>query len=411
MPDHVTSEIGALRTVLVHSPGNELLAVTPSTRADFLYDDIVDADLAKREHRRFVQVLERFCEVLHVRDLLTDVLEDTEVRELIIRETLDVVPLEPLGLELRELPPEAVVNLLIEGKEEEPGPLSRTLNEFSYSLPPLPNLFFTRDSAMAINQNMMIGSMRFHARWTEELIMKALFTSHPKLGNKGVLYDGSTERRLNHTLEGGDVHPLREDVLLIGFSERSSPAGIDSLATLLFEQTEVTNIIVVVMPQEATAIHLDMIFTHVDRELCVIYPPHFIGPYRLPILHWQKGETHMKEQPDLFAALKHCGLPMEPILCGGSRRIVQDREQWASGCNFTALRPGVVTSYARNETTLRELEKAGFKMISASDFLSSNREIPAHERAAITFEGGELVRGGGGPHCMTCPITRDDPWI
>src|SRR5690606_33267545 len=123
----------------------------------------------------------------------------------------------------------------------------------------------------------MIGSMRYGVRWTEELIMKALFKHHPVLANAGILYDGSVERRVNYTLEGGDVHPLRPDLLMIGFSERSSPAAIDELASLVFAQTSITDIIVVVMPKENTAIHLDMIFTQTDREQWVIHAPHFIG--------------------------------------------------------------------------------------------------------------------------------------
>ena len=410
MPVHVTSEIGRLRGVIVHSPGPELCAVTPTNRAEFLYDDIIDSDSAQREHRRFLAILERFAKVYQVRDLLAETLATAEARELLIRETMDIVPSEPLARDLSQLDAATIVRLLIEGREEPPGPLAKALNERGYVLPPLPNLFFTRDSCTISGKHVLVGSMRYAIRWTEAIIMKTIFLHHPQLANDGILYDGASERRVNYTLEGGDVHALRHDLVVIGFSERSSPAGIDQLASLFFEHTDVTDILVVVMPKVTTAIHLDMVFTQVDRELCVVFPPHFLGPERLPVLHWHKGEVTLREPTNIFAALKACGMPMEPIPCGGRHRTTQEREQWASGCNFVALRPGVVLSYQRNEATLHEMQKMGFRILSAVSFLTGEERIAEGDRAAISFEGSELLRGGGGPRCMTCPVQREDPW-
>lgn len=410
MPVHVSSEIGRLRSVLVHLPGPELLAVTPDTREDYLYDDIIDLENAQKEHRRLVAILERFTTVLSVRDLLADVVSIPAARDLLVRETLDIVPSGPLASRIEVRSAQELVEMLIEGEEEEPGPLARSLNEGGYLLPPLPNLFFTRDTAMVVGDHVMIGSMRYAVRWSEELIMKLLFLHHPLLANKGILYDGAAERRHNYTLEGGDVHPLRHDTVIMGFSERSSPAAIDFLTEKLFEHTAISHVIVVVMPKENTAIHLDMIFTQLDRDLCAVYPPHFIGPERLPILYRKKGNEHMQEMPNVFAALEHVGLKMTPVFCGGTRRSVQEREQWASGCNFVAMRPGVILSYSRNEATIEEMGKHGFRVISSVDFLTGDEMVKDGERAVITFEGSELVRAGGGPRCMTLPVHREDPW-
>lgn len=402
-PVRVTSEIGALRAVLVHSPGRELEAVTPGNREDYLYDDLIGLEVSAREHARLCKVLSRFSTVYEISDLLTEVLAAREARDYLIGRALEVVPSEPLAQQLAELPAGTIVRMLIEGTEEEPGPIATALNETGFVFPPLPNLFFPRDIGMVLGTHAVVGSMRYRSRWTEEILIKTLFAFHPVLTNAGLVYDGSEERRANYTLEGGDVHVLRQDLLLVGFSERSSPGALDQLADAAFERAGVHDMIVVVMPGNPTAIHLDMLFTHLDRELCLVYPPAFVGPERLTILHRKKGASSVREQPDLFTALAQVGMTLEPVLAGGSRRLSQEREQWASGCNALALAPGVIVTYARNVETLKQLEQAGFAITSSAD-----ETLAGGSRQAITIKGGELVRGGGGARCMTLPILRED---
>lgn len=407
-PIWVGSEVGTLEGVLVHTPGPELLAVTPANRDDFLFDDIIDLPQAHSEHARFKAILERFADVYEVRDLLTEVLEETEPRRFLLEASRDVLDQQSEG-ELFDAPAERIVKVLIEGEEERRGALAEYLNAGGYAFPPLPNLFFTRDSAMTVGSRVVVASMRHGTRWSEELLMKTLYRFHPLLVNEGVLYDGAEEKRMNHHVEGGDVHVLRRDLVLVGQSDRTSAATIDLLAHQWFRETEVRDVLVVVMPRDRAVIHLDMIFTMLDRDLCCVYPPYFIGPARLPVLHLSKGKKAMKEMPNLFTALTRVGLPLEPIYCGGPRRSQQDREQWASACNFLAVAPGQLLAYRRNEYTLEALQRdGGYRVVDGDAFLTGQDRLEEGERVVLTFDAAELVRGGGGPRCMTQPVRRGD---
>ena len=406
----VTSEIGPLQAVICHTPGPELLAVTPSNREQFLYDDIIDLEQARREHHRFRAVLSRFCEVLELHEMLEEIVDEAEVREYLTDRVLQVSASAPLADQVGAMAGGELISLFIEGKEAPPGPLARMLHKVGHELPPLPNLFFTRDAAMVVNEGVIIGAMKYAVRWSEELLMKALFRYHPRLGNGGFIYDGSDEYRSDFTIEGGDVLILRPDVAMIGLSERSSPAAIEQLVEGLRQRAGVEHLIIVVLPTESPAIHLDMILTMVDQEHCVVYPPYFFGPGRLPVLHYSPAGK-LEECDDLFSALRDVGLPLNAIRCGGEHPVTQEREQWASGCNFVAVRPGVVLGYARNEATMREMEvEGGYSIIDALDFLTGDVELEEGERAVISFEGSELVRGGGGARCMTLPVLREDVW-
>ena len=410
----ITSEIGKLEKVIIHKPGYEIELMTPDTAHELLFDDILDLSTAVSEHKAFVEILKKHSKVYEVRDLLLDILKTEKYKEQLLKDLIKETSSQDSILnDLMFLPVDDLANSLIEGIEEKSSTETSHNTQLKkipkFLFPPLPNFFFTRDTAMVINNHILSGSMANPIRTSEATIMRHIIKNHPDLTSDGFYFEESSDLHESSKFEGGDILVLRNDVLAIGLSERTTMDAVEQLIEKLKEKDIVKHIFTVNLPKQRAMIHLDMVFTMIDKHYACIYEPAIFGELNLGVKHLDISEkiTKIETVPNIFSGLKGVGIELEPILCGGKFRINQEREQWMCGANFFALAPGKIIGYARSIKTYEELEKfANIPRIEAADVLSGKIDLNDYDRYAIAFKGAELSRGGGGARCMTLPVLR-----
>jgi arginine deiminase len=247
-------------------------------------------------------------------------------------------------------------------------------------------------------------------RERESIIMESIYRHHPDFGVE-TINPAHWPNIPNATIEGGDVIVAREDVLLVGTGARTTSQGIDFLLNWYKQEKLSKHILVQELPfKPESFIHLDMVFTILDRDKCMVYEPVILKPKKLQTVHIivEHGKVvSIFNEDNLMNALNKLGFGLEPIICGGTGDPwTQEREQWHSGANFFAIAPGKVIGYARNTYTLDEMAKHGFEIIKAKSVTKCKTEINDYKRCVIAIEGSELARGGGGARCMTMPVKR-----
>ncbi len=406
----VHSEIGKLNTVIIHQPGSEMENMTPATAQEVLYDDILTLDLALNEHRQLTGVLRRVAKVLEFSDLLCDVLKDDKVKLQLLKDVCNLYGHPELIDDLYELEACDLSDQFFTGTLLEKNTLERFISTSRHAIPPLPNAFFTRDAVMCVYENIIIGSMAHKVRLTEALLLKYIFKFHPLLGVNNFYHDGTRKHHDEVTVEGGDILVIKENLLIIGFSERTSARAIDRLAQEMSRDKENLDILVVNLPKIRATIHLDMIFTMLDVDKFMVFPPLITGPDKCKSfhMHCSKGEIQkITEFSGLPKAMLSLGIEAEFINCGGNHPFSQEREQWTSGANFFTFAPGQIIGYEHNKATLEALNNSGFEIIKASEIITDKKIIQPGKLIAVSMQGAELSRGGGGCRCMTMPIHRD----
>lgn len=406
----VCSEIGTLEKVIVHSPGREIEVMTPKTAGEVLYNDILTLPVVAQDHKGLTETLKRVTTVYQVTDLLADVLANDEVRRKFVKTLVSFDDADDLETQLMEMDAATLTRAVVEGVPEQKTTLTRYLSGRTYAVPPLPNLYFMRDSAMVFRRKVITGSMANSVRANEALIAKYIYTYHPDIRSDGFVFDGTLEGNPSITIEGGDFLVIGRNVVAVGISERTTAQSIDIFLNRLREElTEPLHLFAVVLPRERATIHLDMVFTMVDRDQCVVHYPYILGKERLQTIHMTaapNSPTRMTEVDNLIAGLADVGIKLNPIFCGGRNRIDQEREQWLSGTNFFAFGPGKILGYGCNYHTFRELETAGFSIVDVNQVIRDEVDLNTMDKVAVGIGGGELARGGGGVRCMTMPVKR-----
>ena len=399
----ITSEVGRLRSVLVHRPGIELARLTPENKDRLLFDDILWLERAQEEHDRLADLLRsRGVEVLYLRDLLAETLADDAVRGMVIdRVVTPAITGQRLSDHMRgamrECDMETLLDVLFGGV------LSIELPQWGIDelfavlaadrhdtvIRPLPNMMFMRDNAAWIGTGLMFAILAWPVRRPESLLMSALYRHHPRFRAAGfpVWYGDREFDVFPASIEGGDVLVVGNRTLLLGSGERTAPAAIEALAGRVFEAGEFDRVIVARFPRDRSFMHLDTVFTMVDRDAVNMFPDlvdrmdvHSVrpGPHGLVV----------SEETGLLPALESALDRRLRLVTTGGDAVDQVREQWDDGNNTLAVEPGVVIAYARNRETNARLRENGIEVLE--------------------LDASELCRGRGGSRCLTQPLEREE---
>jgi arginine deiminase len=397
-----TSEVGRLRTVLLHRPGPELSRLTPRNNDQLLFDGVPWVARAQEEHDAFATALrERGVEVLHLDRLLTEVLAFPAARAELIAAAVDDPRLgatlqATTTAHLADLPPEQLSATLIAGLAHDEltgghGLAYQLMDRADFVVPPLPNLLFTRDSSVWVGDEVAVTSLAMPARHRESTITAAVYTHHPRFAGAEQLYGSHLEH-----LEGGDVLLLAPGVVAVGVGERTTAGGAERLARRVFDRGLARTVLVVPIAQQRATMHLDTICTMVDVDAMVMYPA-----VADALVAWTvtAPDGPVRDDPDsaelevrgpapfLHAAAAAMGIDRLRVIDTGLDPVTAEREQWDDGNNTLALAPRLTVAYERNTVTNAALEAAGIEV--------------------VRIAGSELGSGRGGPRCMSCPITRD----
>jgi arginine deiminase len=398
----VESEIGKLDYVILHAPGKEIEHMTPENAHKFLFSDILNYREAMENYRDFEGSLQKVTNVLHFKDLLIDILKDNDVKEHLVFSICERENLPYLNELLCSFDPENLATALIEGYD------NKNLKE-RYIFPPIPNLFFMRDASFTMYNNVMVSKMATEVRDRETIIWNAIFKHSKIIDVEAINPIDRYSMNGVGSVEGGDVEIARHDIILSGCGARTSKEGTEALLEHLRSLGGVRHLITQELPLEPDSfIHLDMVFTFLDRDRCMAYKP-VIMNNDFKTVHYEVdgyNYTRIREENNLIEALGKLGMDLEPIFCGGGDEYYGPREQWHSGANFFAFAPGKVLGYARNYNTIEALNQNGFEVLKAADVASGKVHPDDYKRCVVAFEGNELSRGGGGARCMTMPLVR-----